>query len=115
MNEQFVFLAEQDGIPEAILKESLITVFSHFRAIHFAFLLRVRYRSNGEESIALCIRARTLFRGPIVKAVQRVFAQHFNADQFLDIIFISKRDLAEVGRVCMPFYIRGSRHTSPEP
>jgi hypothetical protein len=107
--EEFVastirFLGEQDGPPERELKSHLATLLADERAVHRAYLARLQYGNSTTWDVALCLAA----TNPDIKAlndrVGRLFAAIFRRDAYLDILFLSKIQEAELSNVCPPFY-----------
>lgn len=103
-----IFLSEQDGEPEQELKSQLLTVFEPFSEILAAYLVRVAFDSLSPSSVALCLYdgGDDTRRSSIVASVQRVFRCLFNADMFLDIVFLSAAQQHELYDFCAPFFTR---------
>jgi hypothetical protein len=109
-NETFVvydlaFVAEQNGLPEDELKESLRSVFRRHRALERAYLVRARYGQGGSQKIVmLCMVAPS--DPKLFAAAARPFREQFAPGNFLDGMFLDAVREKEVQAVAKPFYVR---------
>jgi len=99
------FIAGQDGELERDLKAKLARAFSDGEfAVRRAFLVIVELDVGASPTVALCIRAPGQRQEAVVAMVQQIFAPMFNADQFLDVVFMDEVEAAAVAKVARPFY-----------
>jgi hypothetical protein len=98
------FVGEQDGPPERELKEHLATLLKLEKAVHRAYLARVRYNNRENYDVALCLRATNPDAKQINDRVGRVFAGIFRRDAYLDVLFLSEKQESELLDVCPAFY-----------
>ena len=99
------FVGEQDGLAEKTLKKKLTEVFISKAGIRQAYLARVTYNAeDNDSSVALCLLADEDRK--LVEDVSQVFREYFRKDCFLDILFISTQRKPELDSVCHPFYSR---------
>ena len=101
-----IFLSEQDGPSERVLKEQLSLYFDTDLRIAAAYLARADLGNINGETIVLCLRVDTDERDDFVSNVGITFSNLFNADEKLDIIFLTPEDEMRLGEVCAPFYLR---------
>ncbi|HEX6807949.1 MAG TPA: hypothetical protein VF118_08190 [Gemmatimonadaceae bacterium] len=99
------FLGEQDGEVERKLKAHLVDVFAQFPALQRAYLARVGFEPGAPPTVTLCL-ASDLQDPAILEAARRQFASMFAADTFLDMLFLTPAQEADVARVCQAFYKR---------
>jgi hypothetical protein len=96
------FVCEQDGLPERDLKAALIPELRRSGSVQRAYLARVQYGDDNPMDVALCIR------GPedpeLVRRVCARFAELFNTEVYLDILFLSDIQEDELARICKSFY-----------
>ncbi|MGN6850700.1 MAG: enhanced serine sensitivity protein SseB C-terminal domain-containing protein [Sphingomicrobium sp.] len=96
------FMAGQDGPAETRLKKALSSLFSSETLICSAYLCMVSY--NGcRNAVALCLDSRGDI-GEIVRTVEKIFSDQFNASESLDIIRLSAEQRRQINQVCPPFY-----------
>jgi hypothetical protein len=97
-----IFLREQDGKPERLLKRRLVESFKQRGDVLHAYLAQIS--SEGQPSVALCLKTS---QGPdqnLVQEIGAMFAAIFGRHEHLDILFLNeKRELA-VASVCAPFF-----------
>lgn len=99
------FLGEQDGIPEGELKALLVETLKGFPSVAHAYLARVGFQPADHRSVALCLVAGQP-NPRIVREVRTQFRALFAKNAFVDIIFLSDDQQADVARVCPAFYSR---------
>lgn len=99
------FIGPQEGPIETRLTSELAQLFAMTHPeVGRAYLVRVCYRSTGTISVALCIRS-TMPKGEqLVTNVGHRFAELFNRETHLDIIFLSLEQEEDLKTVCRPFY-----------
>ena len=85
----------------------MIEFFSRDQSATKAYLAKVRLGNEQINSVALCVR--TLFGtdNGMVEKIGTIFASVFNAQEHLDIVFLSDEQEASLITVCQPFF-RGS-------
>jgi hypothetical protein len=102
------FLGEQDGPVEAKLKAVLALELEQFPEVTRAYLARVGFQPDNEISVALCVRFSGKDKEAIVKRVRTRFAELFNRDVILDVLFLTAQQEADLKRVCSAFYSTAS-------
>ena len=99
------FLGSQLGSIEEQLTAELSGLFrKSYPEVIRAYLARVCYRSTGTANVALCIRSRKIEARAIVGDVGHHFSRFFNSETFMDIVFLSADQEADLQTVCAPFY-----------
>ena len=100
-----IFIGEQVGPPENVLKARLAEFFRRDQSVTKAYLAKVSF---GDTSVGVALCLRTLF-GPdkgMVEKIGTVFASVFNTHEHLDIVFLSDDQEASLVRVCQPFFLK---------
>jgi hypothetical protein len=103
-----IFLSEQDGPSERVLKEQLSLYFDTDKRISAAYLARADLGNIKGETVVLCLRVDTDQRDDFVSNVGIIFSNLFNADEKLDIMFLTSEDEMRLGEVCGPFYLQAT-------
>lgn len=98
------FIGEQDGAPERELKNRIRDYLSKRGANCRAYLARVKYSTEADFSVALCIGG-VAQADEIASDVGRIFSEMFRTDEHLDVIHVSDGQEDELKRVATPFYI----------
>jgi len=98
------FLGEQDGPPEQLLKRDLSDFFSRKKSIRRAYLAKVVYAKAKNLNVVLALRTEFGPDRGIVDEVGSIFAFIFNAEEHLDILFLSEGQEARLIKVCHPFF-----------
>lgn len=101
--EQLHFLGEHDGAPERELKDKLIQLFERRKDIQRAYLAITQYEDIESINVALCIRAKW-GRHPLLREIGQVFSSIFNAEEHLDILYLTEEQEERLSRVCRPFW-----------
>jgi hypothetical protein len=101
------FVSEQDGPAERRLKYELCRYFSTHTLVERAYLVVVRFRSEGPASVALALATAPERQQELVCGVQRIFHSMFNVSQALDLIFLSAAQEARLSPVCLSFFPAG--------
>ena len=99
-----IFLREQDGPVERSLKDQIATSLAKNIEVKKAYLVRVRYGDDRNESVALCLKGGDPSAHEIVEKVGRLFNDMFNQTQRLDIIFLTEAQELELRPIAHPFY-----------
>jgi SseB protein C-terminal domain len=101
------FLGEQDGQPERDLKVLLIDSLKREKQVQRAYLARISSGGHKQITVALCVWANAdSDHSAIVKVVSDAFASVFHTSQFLDIMFLSDVQEAELRNCCSAFFNR---------
>ena len=108
-----VFLGEQNGVPERMLKEKLCEVFGERTNLLTAYLARVHYGDPKDISLCLCMRVATAPDKLLVEAIDSLFAQSFNRAVHLDMVFLNAGQEQQLATVCKPFYQRSPTALTP--
>jgi hypothetical protein len=95
------FVGEQDGEPERLLKETVVTEFRNAAGLKRAYLARVEYADRVH--VALCLAAPE--NPALVERIGARFTGIFGRHEHLDILFLDPGQEAELQRVCAPFYL----------
>ncbi len=107
--EEVRFLGEQDGVPERLLKNTLVKLFEPNERIWKAYLARVDYGPGTSIGVTLCLRTVMGPDSTLVKEIGEAFASLFHTRESLDILFIDGGQEVSLARVCGPFYVRTCR------
>lgn len=95
------FVGEQDGEPERLLKDALVTEFRKASGLKRAYLARVEHADGVH--VALCLAAPE--DPALVERIGACFAGIFGRHEHLDILFLGPGQEAELQRVCAPFHV----------
>ena len=95
------FVGEQDGEPERLLKNALVTEFRNVAQLERAYLARVRYADGPH--VVLCLAAPE--DRLLVDRVGARFSEMFGRHEHLDVLFLSPGQETELRRVCAPFHV----------
>lgn len=98
------FIAEQDGIPEREFKKRICDYLSERNVKCRAYLVRVKYPTEDDWSVALCFGGTLPQWNEIEKGVGVAFSEMFRTDEHLDIFLLSKLQEEEASRIAKPFY-----------
>jgi SseB protein C-terminal domain len=96
------FLAEQHGPPEELLKSRLIEFFQRDKSVQRAYLTKVSL--DGQIGVALCLRTQFGADRGVAEKIGAIFGTIFNAEEHLDIIFLSDQQESELKNVCSAFF-----------
>jgi hypothetical protein len=97
------YLAEQDGPIEQQLKAEWRDVLQRL-SVPSAYLVRVQLPELSTSSVALMLSKGPLDDAKVVAALMPSFKTTMAASQFVDIIFMTQQQEAEVVKVCKPFW-----------
>lgn len=100
---QVRFLGEQDGPPEKILKGRLTEFFQRDKSVQRAYLAKINLGT--QDGVALCLKTQFGTDRGMAEKVGGIFAMVFNAQEHLDIIFLSHAQEDEVSKLCKPFFV----------
>jgi hypothetical protein len=98
------FLGEQSGHVEDTLKRELLLEFATRPDIRRAYLARVSFQSQSEQSVALCIVSARPEDRSLVLRVGEILRRRFANDVPLDVLFLTREQESELAKVCSPFY-----------
>jgi hypothetical protein len=98
------FVGDQDGPPERELMGHLAALFKNEQSVQRAYLARVQYKNGDEYSVALCLATTSPDVQRLNECVGRLFAGFFRRDAYLDILFLSPDQEADIAKVCSAFY-----------
>ena len=96
------WVGEQHGPAEQMLKDNLAEFFERDRSVHAAYLVRVSI--GGQISVALCLKTQFGPDRGLAEKIGAIFKTIFNAQVFLDIMFLNPAQEAELSKVCKPFF-----------
>lgn len=82
------FLAEQDGIPERMLKQKLVEFFKRDQSVTIAYLARIAFGNQSQIGVALCLKTQFGPDRGIAEKVGWIFGLIFGAHEHLDIVFL---------------------------
>jgi len=99
---KILFLHEQIGVPELLLKNRISDLFKHHAEVQRAYLAQIE--ADGCLGVALCIRCSCSPDRSLVEKIGPIFAAVFNAREHLDIIFLNEEQETEIVDVCLPFF-----------
>lgn len=102
------FLGEQDGPVEGKLKSVLASEFTQFPQVAKAYLARVGFQPENKTIVALCVRSSGGNEEQIVQRVGARFAEIFNKQVFLDVLFLTSQQEVDLKRVCSAFYTKSA-------
>jgi SseB protein C-terminal domain len=103
--QKAIFLGEQDGPTERLLKTELAKFFVLNQEIISAYLARVSYVEVPGPQVALCLRGGEQNAQDLVQGIGKVFSRLFNPTHHLDILFLSEVQRESIDRVAKPFYL----------
>jgi hypothetical protein len=97
------YLAEQDGPIEQALKAEWRRVLQQL-SVPSAYLVRVQLPELPTSSVALMLSKGPLDDAKVVAALMPSFKNAMAGSQFVDIVFMTQQQEAEVAKVCKPFW-----------
>jgi hypothetical protein len=100
--DELRFLGEQDGVPEAQLKQALIALFRQDERVSKAYLARAEH--GQAPAVVLALRVAPGCEKEILGTVGSVFWKMFGSEERLDIIFPSDLQEEKLAAVCLPFF-----------
>ena len=100
------FLGEQNGPPERVLKARLSELLEMQEGVVRAYLAKASLGYPKVMSVVLAIRMRGNPDASLIDPVGTVFASVFNAEEHLDITFLTDDMEKDVQAVCEPFFQR---------
>ena len=98
------FLGEQDGEPERELKAAWAATLANTKGVTRAFLARAISGDSAGPAVMLCICPSSVESAALVQQLAAPFQSIFGANQFVDIVFLSAVQEADVSRVATPFF-----------
>jgi hypothetical protein len=107
------FIGEQDGESERLLKDRLVPILDFVGDVDEGYLARIELGTGSEESISLCLLSPIGDERITLDLVQVAFAQLFNSDEHLDILFLRSDQREKLRTVCRPFFVRKPRDSRP--
>jgi hypothetical protein len=99
---QLRFLGEQDGVPERLLKSRLTEFFQRDKSVCRAYLAKASLEE--QIGVALCLRTKFGADRGLAQKIGAIFGTIFNAQEHLDIIFLSDQQELELIKVCSAFF-----------
>lgn len=102
--QKILFLSEQDGPSEQLLKEKLIDYFNGNKAVNTAYLVRMSIGNEGSASVALGLSVQFGPDKDMVDKISQIFASIFNAKEHLDVLFLTSSQEVELKKVCGHFF-----------
>ena len=106
-----VFLREQVGESESLLKEALSSVFCCHEDEVRCYLARVSI--DGKESVSLCIKSGANPDANLMEKIGATFQALFSSSERLDIVWLGRDQEAELLKVCSPFFGPNTRREGP--
>src|SRR5678815_4489921 len=88
------FLGEQSGHVEDTLKRELLLEFATRPDIRRAYLARVSFQSQSEQSVALCIVSARPEDRSLVLRVGEILRRRFANDVPLDVLFLTREPVS---------------------
>ena len=100
-----IFYGPKDGLSEDNFKNEIKGILIKNKDIISGYLAILSYDQSKELSVGLCIRSLAKTDDiKFIKKIKKIFRRMFNANQYLDILFISKEQEFSLEKVCVPFY-----------
>jgi len=104
MNNELIFLAEQDGEVERQFKRKLCTVFLKTGKPLRAYLALAQSGQNDMPHVVLCLRIPGKDDFVLLNQCAEVFKEMFAQSQHLDMAFITEQQEQTLRTLCCPFY-----------
>jgi hypothetical protein len=102
---EILFLREQDGPNERLLKERLVDLFRRSEYVRKGYLVVAGFGQESSSGVVLGLRTNSGDEHDIVDRVGIVFASICKTGDHLDVIFLTDTQEAQVIKVCTPFYV----------
>jgi hypothetical protein len=99
-----LFLSEQDGPSEQVLKRCLTGYLSCVPAIELAYLVKVSHGESSGQHVALCLVGGKEDAVQIAQSAETVFNELFQSTESLQILFLTDEQRTRVGAIADPFY-----------
>jgi hypothetical protein len=104
VEQDVVFVGEQDGPPERDLKARLRELFVRSATVHAAFLAIVEYPGSNAHHIAVCVKTTVAEDPALVQEIGSVFRSLFGSHEHLDVLFLKEVQEAQIAGLCKPFF-----------
>lgn len=101
-----LFLHEQDGPPEKMLKKLVLPVLETDRQVRRAYLARIQIAEADLQSVMMAIVRDGGASRQLNDKIATIFHGLFSTHNSLDVAFISALEETELAEVCEPFYER---------
>lgn len=101
--ERIHYIAEQEGKPEAELKNVLRRIFESYSGVTKAYLVSVKYDESPQIWVALCLMSASR-EMKMLHAIRSIFKSLFRKGNDLDIMFVGDSEAARIEAVCKPFF-----------
>lgn len=98
------FVAEQIGVLENELKESIVGLFRDRNRPLRAYLVQVEYGEEKDFNVALCVASGSGEDEELANDIALVFRRVFGPHEHLDILFLSEIQETQLRKVCCPFF-----------
>ena len=105
MNNELLFISEQDGEVEREFKNALCQIFVNSRKPIRAYLALAQWQQSNPLDVFLCLRVPGQDDLVLLNQCAEVFKNMFAQDQHLDMIFIDEQQEQSLCKVCRPFYM----------
>lgn len=99
-----LFLNEQDGPAEQVLKRCLTGYLSCVPGVEQAFLVSVSHHKSSEQQVALCLVGGKKDALQIFQAAETMFHELFRSTENLEVLFLTDEQRIEVSAIANPFY-----------
>ena len=111
---EIYFVGEQDGRSERLLKDKLTDFFRRDESVNKAYLAKVNFAEDKNASVVLGLQTQFGPDKGMVAKIGAIFALVFNAEEHLDILFLTDSQEIELTKVCRPFFQKTSKLDLPE-
>jgi hypothetical protein len=101
---KILFLSEQDGPSEQVLKGCLTGYLSCVPAVELAYLVKVSHGESSGQHVALCLVGGTNDAPQIVQSAETMFQELFRSTEKLEVLFLTDEQRIRVSAIAEPFY-----------
>jgi hypothetical protein len=99
-----LFLSEQDGPAEQVLKRCLSDYLRCVPGVEQAYLVKIAHGKSSEQLPALCLVGGKKDALQIFQSAETIFHELFRSSEHLDIVFLTAEQKVEVSAIADPFY-----------
>jgi hypothetical protein len=111
---KILFLSEQDGPPEQVLKRCLTGYLSCVPAVELAYLVKVAHGESSGQQVALCLVGGSNDALQIAQSAETMFRELFRSTESIEVLFLTDEQRVRVSAIADPFY-KGDESCRCEP
>jgi hypothetical protein len=99
-----LFVSEQDGPSEQVLKSCLTGYLRCVPAVELAYLVKVAHGGSSGQQVALCLVGGSDDALQIAQSAETIFHELFRSTENIEILFLTDEQRIRVSAIADPFY-----------